>query len=105
MTYNLCSSWQINFQDLARRYKVAIGPDGNIKPTAGATVKEFLIKNNVNIQKFSLFRKSGKPVIRRELKRLVDKVTTSTKPTAAKLKEDIKKKIQDGKISYFYSNR
>ena len=81
--------FQINFQELARRFNVTADKNGKISPTAGASVKEYLLQNNVDLSRFKQMRTKKTPNARRKLKRFVDKVTAPTQQCEPKLKKNI----------------
>ena len=87
--FNIISPYlQINFSALAKKYGVSE------KTTVGnMVVKEFLSKNDVNLEIFRPFRKKN-PLPRRQLsKTFGGEITTPVPRTSAAIRETLRKKI------------
>ena len=84
-------TFQINFSELARKY----GTSEKTK-VGNMVVKEFLIKNDVNLETFKQFRKND-PLPRRQLqKSFGGEITTPVPRTSAAIRDTLRKKIENG---------
>ena len=86
MTTIISPYLQINFSALAKKYGVSEKTVGNM------VVKEFLSKNDVNLEIFKPFRKKN-PLPRRQLsKTFGGEITTPVPRTSAGIRETLRKK-------------
>ena len=85
--------FQINYSELARKYC----PNQQL---GNMVVKEFLSKSNIDLSRFSHFRKNENQTVRRRLKRMFGGETSVPVPrTTDKVKEAILEKIKSGELS------
>ena len=82
-------TFQINFSELARKY----GTSEKTK-VGNMVVKEFLVKNDVNLETFKQFRKND-PLPRRQLqKSFGGEITTPVPRTSVAIRETLRKKLK-----------
>ena len=85
----------LNFSQLARQHGI-ISANGDPLKNGGQIVKDTLVNNGIDLERFEYLGKSTELRIRRKKIRLTEGITMPCEPTNKQVIEELKKKVADG---------